>query len=142
MLRLSDQTNRFVASLSWATNGSTSEASGGRGAIDAGYLIAFAELLAGRNHPVRETEHRPCKEPRAVDAGFERECFQMDVIDFVQNILPVIFRHKFIVPVIHFLLLGETDGSEEAKSSDFEFSTTYLRICVVDSFMSGPIKRL
>jgi hypothetical protein len=83
-------------------------ASGCLAAIDRRDFITFAELLAGGDHPVGEVEHGTLKETRAIRAGAGYAPFQADLLCFFQNCLTVIFRHKFIIPIIHSDSFGET----------------------------------
>lgn len=84
-----------------------SEAFGGRiFAIDGRDLIAFAKLLAGGDHPVREVEHHSFEPAGFVYTGFEREFFKPNLFDFIVNSLSVIFGCLFILKVVHFILLS------------------------------------
>ena len=54
-------------------------------------LIAFAELLAGCDHPVGKVEHRAFKAARFISAGFEGKLFKPNLLEFFRDSLSVIF---------------------------------------------------
>src|SRR6476646_7362329 len=87
-------------------------------AIDLRNFITLAQLLASGNHPVCEIEHGPCKDTGMIYmAAGGHELFQTDMFYFIQNFLTVIFRHKFITPVVHDLSFGETDCCKRGVQS-------------------------
>ena len=76
-----------------------------------GNFIALAELLTRGNHPVCEAEHCPIKQVRAIDLRTNHKLSQADLLRFIQNFLTVIFRHIFVIPVVHHVSFGETDNA-------------------------------
>ena len=99
------------------------ETSGWCWAIDTGNLthraasrVSFAELIACRDHPVGEVVHGPFEEAWAIHTRLECDPLETDVLCFLQNVLTVIFRHKLIVPVMHFFSFGETDCLTRSQS--------------------------
>jgi hypothetical protein len=79
--------------------------------IDGGDLVAFAKLLARGNHPIGEAEHCPTKEARPIDSRINHKLSQADLLRFIQDFLTVIFRHIFVIPVVHHVSFGETDNA-------------------------------
>ena len=78
---------------------------GGLVAIDRRDFITFAKLLAGRDHPVCEVEHRPFEPAGFVGTGFEGQLFKPNLFDFIEDSLSVVFGVKFILKVVHLILL-------------------------------------
>src|SRR5258706_1578961 len=76
-------------------------------AVGSGDLIAFTELLAGCDHPVGKIEHCPLVAAGFVRTGFESNLFKPNLFYFVSDLFAVIFGCKFILIVVHFMLLWQ-----------------------------------
>jgi hypothetical protein len=61
----------------------------------------FTQLSSGGNHPTSESEHGASKGTRTIEAGFQREPFEMDLLHLLYDPPTVTFSQSLVWPTVH-----------------------------------------